>query len=195
MKTNRDLYQKIGELIQTKSGQVVPSLETYLGNLVRNAERFADREALNLKEFFSLLNDSFEGFKEPGRGQVHFVTLGFKTWKEHVEHQIADLREMARTGQLKNEQRYFGISAPSGEQWYNFDPCAYIECGMAGSLGGWEEGDETGRSYVPGQVACVDAKGNITTCDPQDLDRPPVDVSEITWVTFSEFVMCGQNYE
>ncbi len=195
MKTNRDLYIRIGKLIQAKSGQAVPALETYLTNLVRNAERFADREALNLNEFFSLLSDSFEEFKEPRRAPVYFVTLGFKTWKEHVEHQIADLRQMSGNGQLQNELRFFGISAPSGEQWYNFDPCAYIECGMAGSLGGWVEGDGTGRSYVPGQVACLDAEGNMTPCDPRDLDRPPIEIPVITWEKFSEFASCGQTYE
>jgi hypothetical protein len=97
--------------------------------------------------------------------------------------------------QLQNELRYFGISAPSGRYWYNFDPRSYIECGAAGSLGGWVEGDETDRAYVPGSVACIGPDGSITSCDPRDLDRPTVEIPEFTWEMFSDFVWRGQNYE
>jgi len=33
---------------------------------------------------------------------------------------------------------------------------------MAGTFGGWEEGDDTGRCYVPGKVAVLDATGGMT---------------------------------
>ena len=66
---------------------------------------------------------------------------------------------------------------------------------MAGSLGGWEEGDDSGRSYVPGEVACFDPEGKVVSCDPRELDRPRIEVPMITWEMFSDFVCCGQNYE
>jgi len=69
--------------------------------------------------------------------------------------QIVDLREMDDNSTLKNEQRYFGMSAPRKSYWYNFDPIGYLECAMAGSFGGWEPGDETGRQFVPEPVALL----------------------------------------
>src|SRR5262249_12136040 len=134
-------------------------------------------------------------FDGPGEIVPDSAAAGFQTWKLQVEQQIEDLRQMARNGQLQDEQRYFGIKAPSGRRWYNFDPCAYIESGAAGSLGGWVEGDETGRTYVPGQVAYVAPDGTIESCDPRDLDRPPKEIPEVTWEMFSDFAWCGQNYE
>ncbi len=190
--TNRELYKSIEGLLKQQQGQPLPSLEVYLSALIRRAGRFANEESMSLEEFFSLLRDAFDG---PGETVPHNPTVGFQKWKLQVEQQIEDLQQMARSGQLQDEQRYFGISAPSGRHWYNFDPCAYVECAAAGSLGGWAEGDETGRAYVPGQVACVGPDGTVESCDPRDLDRPPVKVPAITWEMFSDFAWCGQNYE
>ncbi len=192
MNTNRELYKSVEGLLKEKKGQSIPLLEAYLSALIRRASRFANRESVSLEEFFSLLRDAFDG---PGETMPYSASPGFQKWKLQVEQQIEDLQQMARSGQLQDERRYFGISAPSGRQWYNFDPCAYIECGAAGSLGGWVEGDETGRTYVPGQVACMRSDGAIASCDPRDLDRPPVGIHEITWEMFSDFAWCGQNYE
>jgi hypothetical protein len=190
--TNRDLYKSIEGLLKQKQGQPVPSLEVYLSALIRRASRLAHKESMGLEEFFSLLRDAFDG---PAEALPYNSTPAFDKWKVQVEQQIEDLRQMARSGQLQDGHRYFGISAPSGRQWYNFDPCAYIECGAAGSLGGWVEGDETGRAYVPGQVACVSPDGGVESCDPRGLDRPPAEVPEVTWEMFSDFAWCGQNFE
>jgi hypothetical protein len=192
MNTNRELYKSIETLLKEKKGQPIPSLEAYLSALIARAGRFANKESMSLEEFFSLLHDAFDG---PGETVPHSAVAGFQRWKLQVEQQIEDLRQMARKGQLQDEQRYFGINAPSGRRWHNFDPCAYIECGAAGSLGGWVEGDETGRAYVPGQVAYVAPDGAIESCDPRDLARPPEEIPEVTWEMFSDFAWCGQNYE
>jgi hypothetical protein len=190
--TNRELYKSIEELVKQKRGPSILSLEAYLLALIRRAGRFAHKESMGLEEFFSILRDAFDG---PGEAVVPNAAAGFQKWKLQVEQQIEDLQQMARTGQLQDEHRYFGISAPSGRHRYNFDPCAYIECGVAGSLGGWVEGDETGRVYVPGQVACIGPSGAVESRDPRDLDRPPVEVPEVTWEIFANFAWCGQNYE
>lgn len=197
METNRDLYKSIENLLKhKKEEEAVPSLEVYLSNLLYRASRLAHKKALRLEEFFHLLQDSFNDHSDVLKDiVVEGAVPQFHEWKAAVTDQIKDLREMAQTGQLENEYRYFGISAPSGRYWYNFDPCTYIECGVAGSFGGWEEGDETGRIYVPGPVACLDSDGNISSCDPKDLYCPPVEVPLITWEMFSDFVWCGQNYE
>jgi hypothetical protein len=190
--TNRDLYKSIESLLQQKQDQPLPSLEAYLTALVGRAARFANKESISLDEFFSLLRDAFDG---PGETEPSNPTAGFQNWKLLIEHQIEDLRQMERSGQLQDEDRYFGINAPGGGPWFNFDPVTYIECGAAGSLGGWMEGDKTGRTYVPGKVAYTNPDGAIETCDPRDLDRPPVEIPAITWEMFLDFAWCGQNYE
>lgn len=195
MKTNRDLYKGIEHLLKEKADVPVPSLETYLSNLLSLASRFAQKNALSLEEFFEVLRGAFEEVGTLDDTVIENTIAEFEKWKAKINEQIQDLQEMAQQGQLDDEQRYFGISAPSGRYWYNFDPCGYIECGVAGSLGGWEEGDDTGRMYVPGQVACVDSDGKMTSCDPRELDQPPVEVPEITWEKFSDFIWCGQSYE
>ena len=58
----------------------------------------------------------------------------------------------------------------------------------AGALGGWEEGDQTGRQYVPGKVAVV-------SCEPRELDRPPEQIATLSWDRFRDFLWCGQQYE
>jgi hypothetical protein len=190
--TNRDLYKSIEGLLQERKEQPLPSLEAYLTALIGRAGQFANKESISLDEFFSLLRDAFDG---PGVTARSSATAGFLNWQLLIEKQIEDLQQMARNGQLQDKYRYFGIDAPSGRRWFNFDPQTYIECGAAGSLGGWEEGDKTGRSYVPGKVAYTTPEGAIETCDPRDLDRPPVEIPQITWEKFSDFAWCGQNYE
>jgi hypothetical protein len=51
-----------------------------------------------------------------------------------LDRQIADLREMALNGQLEDERRYFGIDAPSGHRWFNFDVHSFFECAATGSF-------------------------------------------------------------
>jgi hypothetical protein len=192
LNTNRDLYKGIEGLLKQKQDQPLPSLEAYLTALIRRAGHFANKESISLDEFFSLLRDAFDG---PGVTARSSATAGFLNWQLLIEQQIEDLQRMAQNGQLQEKYRDFGIDAPSGRRWFNFDPLAYIECGAAGSLGGWMEGDKTGRTYVPGKVAYEDPGGDIQTCDPRDLDRPPLEIPEITWEMFLDFAWCGQNYE
>ena len=134
MKTNRDLYKSIEGLLKEKSGGPVPSLEDYLSNLLNLARRLADRSTLSLEEFFSFLRDAFDVVAAPAVPRAENAVPAFVKWYAQVAEQIRDLREMAQQGQLRNDLRYFGLSAPSGRRWYNFDPCTYIECGVVGSL-------------------------------------------------------------
>jgi hypothetical protein len=120
---------------------------------------------------------------------------GFRGWGERILRQVVDLREMAEQGQLADEYRYFGISAPRGPQWYNFDPCTFLECGTVGCFGGWEPEDETGRTHVPGPVAVLDEDGRIVSVDPQDVPNLVVPILEIRWEDFRELLEYGQIYE
>jgi hypothetical protein len=196
MKTNRDLYKGIESLIHQNRDQPALSLEAYLSNLLRRMGPMAHKEALSLDEFFQLLQDSFDDSRGVSEEiATETIPPAFQELKEALVRQIQDLHAMAENKQLEDPHRYFGITAPSGQYWYNFDPYAYLECGAAGSIGGWEEGDDTGRMYVPGQVVYLDTDGKLNSCDPQDLDRPPIEMPVITWEMFADFVWCGQNYE
>jgi hypothetical protein len=102
---------------------------------------------------------------------------------------------MEEAGTLANDLRYFGVHAPRGLCWFNFDPLTFLECAVAGTFNGWRSGDPTGRDYVPGPVAVVDDAGRITSADPRSLDEPTVEVGPISWDTFAAFLASGQWYE
>ncbi len=87
-----------------------------------------------------------------------------------MAEQIKDLREMKESGQLERDDKYFGMDAPSGNRWYNFDLFGYLECATAGAFGGWEDGDDTGRMLVSGEIASIDENGNLNPCDARDID-------------------------
>lgn len=197
MKTNRELYLNIGDLVKQKRQQGVPivQLKEYLAGMIQLARPFAHRAELSLDEFFGILETAFDGAAQLHTQPVQGDHPPFQQWVSEVTKQIEDLRAMAQSGQLNDKHRYFGIDAPSGARWYNFDPCTYIECGVSGAFGGWEEGDDTGRMYVPGQVSCLDTEGHLVARDPKDLREPILELPGITWEMFSIFVWCGQNYE
>jgi hypothetical protein len=62
-------------------------------------------------------------------------------------------------------------------------------------MGGWEEGDPTGRAFVPGEVAVFDSGGGFTSVDPRSIQHPTVEIPQITWEQFKEFLWSGQSYE
>src|SRR5689334_20675556 len=87
----------------------------------------------------------------------------------------------------------FGLDAPRAEgvqrrtgfRWYNFDAKSYLECGMAGSLGGWDE-DAGVRVPVPGPS--VPLKGN------PDTDGERI-LPSLTWADLADIAINGQEYE
>ena len=102
---------------------------------------------------------------------------------------------MRKAGTLESEYRYFGLDAPSGRHWCNFDPCTFLECAVDGTFGGWQPGDTTGRDYVPGNVAVFDARGRITAVNPWDIDSPTYEITAVSWEKFADFLWAGQSYE
>ncbi|HET9959996.1 MAG TPA: hypothetical protein VFQ61_36135 [Polyangiaceae bacterium] len=193
MATNRDLYTFIAGLVQSRTACGL-ALQEYLENLRRLGARLRDREAISLDEFEELLRSAFE--PGPNADESHATpTPGYLAWEQRIAYQIRDLEEMRLAGTLENEHRYFGVDAPRGARWYNFEPCTYLECAAAGSFGGWQEGDSTDRSYVPGPVAVLDAAGVITSVDPRDLENPVAELTQITWEMFLDFLDSGQCYE
>lgn len=200
METNRELYLAINELCD-RQAENDRSLEQYLSALVRLALQYSSQETLSLSEFYGLIRDAFDAeplpFDETWRNPDDVVAdnASFARWRSTVIGQIVDLHEMSETGILAEEQRYFGVNSPRGSRWYNFDPVGYLECAMAGSFGGWEPDDSTGRLFVSGTVATIDEHGNLQNVEPQDLDRPVVIIQTLSWEDFQGFVWCGQMYE
>lgn len=191
--TNRELYCFIAGLVKERS-ECRGTLQWYLENLRRLGRSLRAREAVSPEEFAELLRAAFDlepSAGEPGPG----ATDGHVAWEKRVTEQIRDLDEMRQAGTLDDEYRCFGVDAPRGGRWYNFDPCTYLECAAAGTFGGWQEGDDTGRSYVPGRVAVLDASGALTSMDPRDIDDRVVALRQITWEMFVDFLDAGQGYE
>ena len=197
MNTNRDFYKALEKLINEQRGKRSVSLEEYLHSLRFHAAQWQHQKELSLDTVYALLADSFSPAAETAdaAGDIQENAAGFTGWDSVARRQIQDLRSMRENGQLEDGERYFGIDAPSGQRWYNFDPCGYIECGAAGAFGGWEEGDRTGRQYVPGEVGVLTEDGGIALCDPRDLDQPPKEIKTVSWEQFRDFLWCGQQYE
>ena len=102
---------------------------------------------------------------------------------------------MDAAGTLRDDMRYFGVDAPRGARWYNFDPATYLESAMAGTFGGWEEGDPSGRVPVPGEVAVFGVDGSVTSPDPREEGSPIFEIDVVSWEAFEEFLEAGRAYE
>ena len=199
--TSRDLYLAIEQLQKQHEG-CTRTLEQYLLAVLELSAPLVDRQQITLDELYDILSGGFthnaSPFDEEWRDlydQLPHENDDYSGWHATVVRQVVDLREMDECGTLKNETRYFGVYAPRKSYWYNFDPRGYLECAMAGSFGGWEPGDETGRQYVPGPVAVLGDGGSIESVNPEDLPNPQFDMPVITWEHFKDFVICGQIYE
>lgn len=199
--TNRDLYLAI-DALSRQHKDCDRSLETYLLAVLSRSAAFGDHDSLTLADLYELIASGFTHapaqFEEAWRNQYDELPHedgGYRGWHATVVRQLVDLREMDECGTLKNEMRFFGVSAPRNSYWYNFDPMGYLECAMAGSFGGWEPGDDTGRDYVPGPVAVLADDGSIQSADPRDLPNPTVRIPKVTWEHFKDFIICGQIYE
>ena len=200
IKTNRDLYLAITDLTNARVDSQ-PSLESYLITLRQLGSRWEQHGSIAIGDFYSLIRDSFsvgpEPFDDAWVNEYASDTdqSGFQGWRSTITSQIVDLHEMAQSGALQNEMRYFGIQAPRGGHWVNFDPCTFLECAMAGTIGGWEPDDDSGRSLVPGPVAVLDENNNIVTVNPEDVPRPIYPLPFLTWELFRDFLESGQQYE
>lgn len=199
MKTNRDLYEYVAELLRRhkRSGR---RLDAYLRALASGMAEHAAAASLELSAFAGLLDAAFSADEQAApppafdRKPGHELA-GFARFEHTLWCQVVDLEDMSAAGTLDDEHRYFGVDAPSGERWYNFDPLCYLECAVAGTFGGWRPDDATGRAYVPGKVAVLDATGEVTSADPQDIDDPIVSIERLTWNDLCDFLWAGRCYE
>lgn len=200
IQTNRDLYLAIAKFIKEQEATSY-SLEEYLCSLWSLASEYQGSSGFLLTEFYQLLSDAFSAhglsFQESWRQHYHEdndTLQGYLGWQATIRRQIVDLREMDEQGILKDKNRYFGVDAPRGHCWYNFDPVTFLECAMVGTYGGWQSGDETGREYVPGKVA-VFVAGKLEEREPDTIPNPIYPIAQISWDDFRHFLYMGQIYE
>jgi len=199
LKTNRDLYVAVADLVTNQRG-TKRTLEEYLRALLGAGEAYRARESLLPSEFLGMITAAFTSAPVPTESSWFLPgseeTEGYDAWRGTLLAQIVDLIEMRQNGTLEDEQRYFGVNAPRGGRWYNFDPNTYLECAMVGTLGGWEPGDDTGRELVPGQVAVLDpSTGKIEAVNPEDIEEPTIALTELSWDVLVDFLRAGQTYE
>lgn len=178
LETNRDLYRFVADLAAQHAGEPL-ELQRYLENLRALCRPSGAREALSADEFAHLLRAAFE--TQPELNVATPACPGFLAWEAHLTAQLEDLKALRKSGALFDAQRIFGIDAPSGARWYNFDPSSFLECGVEGAFGGWEDGDDTGRSYASGE--------------PSTLNEPPTKLPALTWRRLTDFLRAGQEYE
>ncbi len=200
--TNCDLYGFITQLVEQRS-ECPCTLQSYLENLRRLGHELRAREAISPDELAELLRAAFA--PEPSASSAFgassasdadpAATAGYLAWEKRIDEQIRDLDEMRRAGTLDDEHRHFGVDAPRGGRWNNLDLGVYLECAVAGTFGGWQQGNDTGRSLVPGSVAVPDASGAISSMDPRDIDDGAVVLPQITWQLFVDFLDAGQWHE
>lgn len=194
--SNRELYRVVTATLQRRS-RPGPALELYLARL---RQTFIAQAGVPMTAdgFAAALDAAFEGetpVLDTSVLQAVVASAATPAWHRQLARQLIDLREMAEAGTLERDDRYFGVDAPSGARWYNFDPHAFVECGLSGSFGGWEPGDDTGRELVPGTVAVVGADNTLTPVKPEELDEPHYSLTSISWEQVEEFLWAGQNYE
>jgi len=189
IRTNRDLYLAISSLT-TSQAECERTLQVYLLALLGSAEKHAAAAELTSDQFFELLSLAFTAdppaFDPQWRERydhLPYKNTGYQGWEATLIRQIVDLREMEECGALSNDAKFFGIDAPRGSRWYNFDPRGYLECAAAGAIGGWEQGDETGRQLLPGAAAEHD--------DTESMEA----ISPMAWELCIGFLVCGQIYE
>lgn len=218
MITNRDIYLSVVEIAE-RAEESSRSLEDYLRALLGIVCHYQEFSELSPSDFITILSDSLmvdplpydadwvsnyetESAKLPlsplaaarypkiKRNSSHFTDF-----ERTVHRQIVDLREMYAAGTLEDEMRYFGVAAPRGACWYNFDIGTYLKCAVAGGYGGWEPDDPTSRKPIPEEAAVLGADGSITVEDPAKFKSLRFPVQSVTWADFIGFVYCGQCYE
>jgi hypothetical protein len=184
--TNRDIYVRVSSFEDKYGGSSLPSLEAYLRSLwlVVSKQRpdtpTAQQVADWLEQAFNTMPPAFDPRWLQLIPKYDFENAGYDDWEGVIQFQIADLRRMAESGILEDKYRYFGVDSPSGSRWYNFDPLIYLECGIRGTLGGYQETE----------VIVL-----IAPSDGQSADSPVYEINELNWEEFIGILECGRVYE
>lgn len=195
-RTNRDLYLhflRLGRQAKATSW----SLSAYLRGLWKVSAPLKDRSALDLDDVAAMYSaatatspPSFDpewskrDLSLPGGAPVNYAD-----WELVILSQLADLEDFVAfpPGGLARS----GVSAPrppgggarcTPARWLNFDPAAYLECALAGAMGGWEPGDGA-RVPLPPRPGAPPLVSRV---------RP---IASLGWSDLARIAACGQLYE
>ncbi|WP_051579624.1 hypothetical protein [Pseudonocardia acaciae] len=193
MLTNREVYHAVLRAADGTSR----TLEEYLLALwvLGRAER--DRDSLPPERFAMLLTravsapvPAFDDSWRTAELGLSGSESGFDAWERTILSQIADLRDFAEGP--KQDYLELGVEAPrrpdagtraNGPIWYNHSVPGYLECAMAGTLGGWDINDGIRK---PVSVPTFHIYPEPDTIGPLPL---------LTWPDMTDFLICGQEYE
>ncbi|WP_433323710.1 hypothetical protein [Spirillospora sp. CA-294931] len=193
VRSNRDLYLHflhIGQEARNASW----SLSAFLRALWKVSGPLCDREVLDpddVAAMFSAAATTPPAEFDPAWSSADLALPGDEPeghadWERVILSQLADLEDFLNSP--PGPQGRFGVEAPrptgSGRRatpslWYNFDPATYLECAVAGSLGGWDAADGA-RVPLPGDSGRRSYVRPITT---------------MTWADLARIAVCGQMYE
>lgn len=179
MMTNRELYRLVTQIRTERS------LEEYL-RAVWALGRARRQELIGAEDVAAILVDavqapapSFDDRWRQEHAEVPMPTGEFVVdWENTILFQIVELRTMAEDGLLERKDRYLGLQSRSGASWYNFDPLTFLECGVRGTVGGYEQDEVV-----------------VLVPDPDGDDSPVFELTEFGWDAFTDLLWCGQYYE
>ncbi|GAA2595577.1 hypothetical protein SMC26_37200 [Actinomadura fulvescens] len=195
--TNRDLYLHFLHLGQEARASSW-SLSTFLRSLWKVSAPLRDRDPLAPDDVAAMFSAAAatppaefdpawlsKDLSLPGREPD-----GYGDWERVILSQLADLADF-RTAPPGPQAR-FGVDAPrppgtgrraTPRRWYNFDPATYLECAVAGSLGGWDTADGTRVPLAAGAEGPARSRCYLRS------------ITTMSWADLARIAVCGQIYE
>ncbi|SNS54030.1 hypothetical protein [Actinomadura mexicana] len=196
VRTNRDLYLVFLQLGQ-QARAASWSLSAFLRSLWKVGAALADQARLepdDVAAMFAAAAATPPPAFDPAWSGKDLSLPGeepdrYTDWERVLLSQIADLEDFLAAP--PGPQARFGVEAPrppgSGARatparWYNFDPATYLECAVAGSLGGWDAADGA-RVPLPAGPGEPTARSYVRT------------ITTMSWTDLARIAVCGQMYE
>ncbi|MFC4048123.1 hypothetical protein ACFOY4_00360 [Actinomadura syzygii] len=196
VRTNRDLYLVFLQLGQ-EARAASWSLSAFLRSLWKVSAPLSDQPKLepdDVAAMFAAASTTPPADFDPAWSGKDLALPGaepdgYADWERVLLSQVADLEDFIAAP--PGPQARFGVDAPrppgSGARatparWYNFDPATYLECAVAGSLGGWDAADGA-RVPLPTGPGEPPARSYVRT------------ITSMTWDDLSRIAVCGQVYE
>ena len=143
MMTSEQMYLQIEEMHAQEEGND-RSLEDYLCALYGLAIQHRHLSEIPVELLLRFMREAFHveplpyHLKWADSFSVDTSELSdFDVFAHSIQRQIVELREMAESGTLDHQFRYFGIKSPRGNNWYNFDPKSIVMCAMQGCFHCW----------------------------------------------------------
>lgn len=185
--TNRDVYTFVRALNPKDGERPLPTLEVYLrsllGIVLEHGEHPPSPNTLLewLKQALEREPPAYDPAWEAQ--ELYLIKEGEETFKDVCTvliFQIVDLKQMRDVGVYEDDHRSFGLNAPSGRRWYNFSVLGFLECGVRGTMGGYEESEV---------IVLIEPPAG------ESADSEIFEITEAGWSLLCELLWMGQEYE